>query len=407
MLPLVKFSGIVLAGIVGVVWVIYRSGSGEPRRWWKHMAHGGAFVGACLVAFILLTWGTHHFRAAASPDGGSFSVRDAVGLVARADIRARAVLAGADPAELAEIPIDLDRYRPPLTVRAAAWMMERKLLPDSYLAGFIYTYGTTLYRRAYLLGGYSATGWWYYFPVAFAAKTPLVVWSWLLLGLTGIVVAALKGEGRKNWKRGLLSWAWLWVPPVVYFVFSMNTRMNIGLRHLAPVYPFAWIGLGLVGGWVVRNWGKRGVTWVVASATLLGAEVLPHRLHHIQFFNLIARPHAMYLLGDSNLDWGQDLHELIDWRRRNPEVKLYAYLFLPPTDARRLGLDLVDPTRPVTGDPRGVYAISAMRLQGVFVSGKVRERLRRWRDRVPDEILPGGTIFLYRVDTPPDVQLPP
>src|SRR5258705_3343508 len=41
---------------------------------------------------------------------------------------------------------------------------------------------TTLFRSGYLLGERSTTGWWYFFPVALAVKTPIPLLWFLVLG---------------------------------------------------------------------------------------------------------------------------------------------------------------------------------------------------------------------------------
>jgi 4-amino-4-deoxy-L-arabinose transferase-like glycosyltransferase len=78
---------------------------------------------------------------------------------------------------------------------------------------------------AYLLGEVSQHGWWYYFPVAFAVKTPLGA---LLL----LVVAAGRGLARRPWKRGLSLAAWaMMVPVLVYLPLCLTSAIDTGVRH--------------------------------------------------------------------------------------------------------------------------------------------------------------------------------
>ena len=46
-------------------------------------------------------------------------------------------------------------------------------MPEAWNNGLLYTYHTSLVRPSYLLGDVRMTGWWYYFPLAMAVKTPL------------------------------------------------------------------------------------------------------------------------------------------------------------------------------------------------------------------------------------------
>ena len=59
-------------------------------------------------------------------------------------------------------------------VGAAVGLVRRSgLLPEAYLYGFLRFLAHTEARPAFLWGERSETGWWYYFPVSFALKTPL------------------------------------------------------------------------------------------------------------------------------------------------------------------------------------------------------------------------------------------
>jgi 4-amino-4-deoxy-L-arabinose transferase-like glycosyltransferase len=58
-------------------------------------------------------------------------------------------------------------------------------------------------KTSFLLGETSPRGWWYYFPVALAVKTPLPL---LLLSATGLAVLL-----RRRWRAGSV----LWLPPLL------------------------------------------------------------------------------------------------------------------------------------------------------------------------------------------------
>ena len=83
---------------------------------------------------------------------------------------------------------------------------------------------------AYLLGHFSVNGWWYYFPIALAVKTPV---AFLLLAGSGIYVSC----------RRLTAKAWL---PLAFslgvLIPAMTGNLDIGVRHTLPVY----IGLSIL-----------------------------------------------------------------------------------------------------------------------------------------------------------------
>lgn len=74
-------------------------------------------------------------------------------------------------------------------------------------------------HTAYLLGQLSRHGFRWYFPVAFAVKTPLGI-----LAAVVVSVFLLVRRGRE--------WLWLLVPAGVYFLASVGSPLNIGIRHL-------------------------------------------------------------------------------------------------------------------------------------------------------------------------------
>lgn len=110
---------------------------------------------------------------------------------------------------------------------------EHPLFPPYFLFGIV----SGLARNAgdhqlFLLGTYSTKGWWYYFPVAVALKTTV---PFFLLTLASLAWAA--GSAIRREARLLLVVAAV----VVYALAAMLTRVNIGIRHFLPVFPFVFI----------------------------------------------------------------------------------------------------------------------------------------------------------------------
>jgi hypothetical protein len=89
---------------------------------------------------------------------------------------------------------------------------EHRLFPEALISGCLYNL-KNWQRSAYLLGAISEDGFWSYFPIAFAVKTPLP--SVLLL------VAAVAMWGFHRRRKPYLS---LLIPPVVYFALAVLSR---------------------------------------------------------------------------------------------------------------------------------------------------------------------------------------
>jgi hypothetical protein len=152
---------------------------------------------------------------------------------------------------------------------------------------------------SYLLGQHSPVGFWYFYPIAIAVKTPLPV---LLLLAIGVVLMCRTEDARSQ----------LWLPLVFSAAIlqaGMLGHINIGIRHILPVY----IGMALVAGAVtvrcVAHGGKITITCLILLTWLLWSSA---RIHpdYIAYFNETVFEHPENVLVDSDLDWGQDIKRL-------------------------------------------------------------------------------------------------
>ncbi len=162
-------------------------------------------------------------------------------------------------------------------------------------------------QHAYLIGQLSERGWWWYFPAAFFMKTPLGT-LWLL----ALAVFAWFWSRVRLRQRLFPAWPWLFVPLIVYLAGSLFSRLNLGIRHLTPAYPFLFLFISTL--WFIRP----GRFVRAFRASLLGmllalplSTLLTHPREIAYFSETVGgeRQGYRYLL-DSNLDWGQDLLRL-------------------------------------------------------------------------------------------------
>ena len=195
---------------------------------------------------------------------------------------------------------------------------------------------------AFLLGEVRLRGWWDYYLVVLAVKTPLPL---LALAIAGGVYAfrARRSEG------------WTAVVPIVgvvaVVVIALLSRVDLGVRIVLAVYPFlallaargatsAWRSAGARAQVVVR---RTAVTALVAGMTLTSVRAWPD---YLAYFNPVAGAHPERVLVDSNLDWGQDLYRLADTVRARGIDSIRVHYFgssqlssVGLTNARRLGRD--------------------------------------------------------------------
>lgn len=245
-------------------------------------------------------------------------------------------------------------------------------------------------HRSFFLGHVSSDGWWSYFPVALLIKTPL---PYLLL-LGAALVWVIRA---RRWQLA----AFTLLPAVAILGAAAASRLNIGYRHVLPALPFFLVAIGAAAPWL---WSRRAGRWAlgIGVAWSLAAALWVHP-HHLAYFNeLIGGPSRGYrYLGDSNLDWGQDIRLLAAYADEAGAPLRYAYS--GPADPATYGL----PPSSLTGldggpapgftpanPPPGRYALSASYVQGVMSERDLFDWFRR---RQPDGAL-GYSILTYTVD---------
>lgn len=200
-------------------------------------------------------------------------------------------------------------------------------------------------HKSYLLGEVRSTGWWYFFPVALAVKTPL---PFLLLAAAGLVVAwrGVPGiERRRRLEPGLIALAML--------LACLPSRINIGLRHILPIYPFLAIlaGIGIVGLWRAQ---RAKLAARAAAVLLMAWQLVGSALAHpdyLAWFNELAGEHPERILVDSDLDDGQDLERLADTLRARG-IRTVSLAYAGSATVAEHGLPTVrwlEPHHPVHG----------------------------------------------------------
>jgi hypothetical protein len=397
-----------------------------------------ALLALVAAASLLAIWGIYGFRYAAARDPARAALAEArLGLrpdpvtgrqpghlSAEYAVRRAVALLTSPPPELPQAPAEPGAFVGRMPSEAAAWLLSlvhrHRLVPEAYLCGLISAGGATRGGGAtFLRGSYSLTGFRTYFVWTALLKTPLVT---LVL-----VVAALVRLARAREPDGLAA-VFLLVPVLAYFGMAVNARLNLGHRHLLPIYPFLYVAAGGLG----AAWARWPPRWRPAGARLAlvaiaaGAFVVlapPWRPalvypHYLAYFNELAggpREGARSLV-DSNLDWGQDLPALRRWlehRGITEPVNLSLFGLADPLYHGIPHLNLpggypVEPGLPFARDAEGrvdvpgarrpgYLAISATNLVGAYMSPDARAT---WRALLADATLVdtvGYSIFVYRL----------
>ena len=250
-------------------------------EWWRtrkgavgeRFSFGRAFAALVVTAVISLTilWGFYGFRYAARPAGLELN----------------------PPA--AEYMKGLSR---PNELKLLQTISHYKLLPESYIYGLADVRKISDFYASYLLGTPYPHGVWYYFPVAMLIKSTVAFLALMLVVVWAMVSGKLRG--REVW--------FLTIPPVLYLVVAMSAHMNIGMRHVLPMYAFLTV---LQAGTVVAL-GRKSRAWLAVGLVLLGMQIVTSvRAYpdYIPYANELwgGPKETWHLLSDSNSDWAQQL----------------------------------------------------------------------------------------------------
>jgi hypothetical protein len=271
-------------------------------------------------------------------------------------------------------------------------------------------------RPAFLLGEVSDQGWWYYFPIAFVLKTTI---PFLLLTVSGIAWT-LWETVRRRWLDGL----YLIFPPLIYMTMSMASHLNIGVRHIIPVFPFfAVMGASAVSAFLKierlkgRPLSKIFVGLLAVWILLIAIATFPN--YTTYFGPLAGGPeNGWRLLSDSNVETGQDVNDLAAFLKDRGENKVEG-LFVgsghieyygvknceipctPEQDDTEETGDNSETNEEQTGEPNvqeessNYIAIGAWYLEEVNLTPEQKAVIDPYRSMQPETII-NSAIFVFR-----------
>jgi 4-amino-4-deoxy-L-arabinose transferase-like glycosyltransferase len=366
-----KHSGILLAPMLLLLigWEILCAPKGTRSKLALRLS--GAFAAIVVVAVVVL-WSFYGFRYAARPNGLKLST------------------------SLADYAAPLSHISSTVVLAIA----RLHLLPESYLMGLVDVKRMAEFYPTFIFGKVYAHGQWWYFPIVILIKTTLG-----LLALVALAAFAIL-TGRLSKRREL---AFVLVPCVVYLAVAILAGMNIGSRHILPLYA---LGAILAGAGIMalssanRRWAWVGAALIIAHI----ASSLAAFPNFIPYANEAwgGQPSVHNLLSDANVDWGQQLLQVKRWQDKHPaEECWFAYFARPEIDPATYGIschalptidtlslggsDIVPP------DIHGTLLISAGDLSGCEWPSAAMNPYRSFQSVKPDESIDYG-VLVYRGD---------
>jgi 4-amino-4-deoxy-L-arabinose transferase-like glycosyltransferase len=328
----------------------------------------GAFAAATFIAVVVL-WSFYRFRFAARPAGVALNPS----LVAYAS--------------------GLHGIEPRIYLALARW----HILPESYLYGLVDVRLVSNFFPSYIFGKIYEHGVWFYFPAAFVIKS--TIGFMVLLLLAGWAVAT----GKLRARREVM---FLAIPPAVYMAIAIGTGLNIGARHILPMYAFLAV---LIAG-AVASLVKVDRRWAYVAGVLLAWHIVSSARAcpvYLAYSNeLWGGPDNTYkYLTDSNTDWGQQLKAVNTYlQQRGVKDCWFAYFVTPAIQPSAYGI----PCHPLpTADTgwfgyqvdtpvtvNGPVLISAGTLTGYEFGSNVLNPYRDFQGLRPSAVIERG-VFVF------------
>lgn len=281
---------------------------------------------------------------------------------------------GMPPGENLYIP--WEELLPPSGLRreVLVTLKDHRLLPEAYVHGFAYVLDASKSRGTFAAGEVGTTGWWWFFPYAFLLKSGLAELA-AFATLLALATRRWIFEGRsRSVFQDLEKIAPLAVFTLVYGAASVASNLNIGHRHILPLY----LPLFILAGALVRPAAGKACRALAAALVLVQTvEAGVAYPNYLAYFNPLAGPsdRRWRHLVDSSLDWGQELPALSRWLKANRAPGEPVFLsYFGVADPRREGMNVIQfaPYSSQWRAPRlatlrpGLYCVSATLLQDTY-----------------------------------------
>jgi hypothetical protein len=374
--------------------------------------HSGALV---LPVLLLLGLGDHFTR--------HFSLDDALALEGPPRRLSLAQLAGAlaiialvsyailwtvygfryaaRPGDLVMVPT-LAHYSTrlkPLQHAAIMFFAQHHLFPEAYLYGWTDILQISGSRPTFIFGHIFPTGQWFFFPGVFLIKSTLTLLSLLLL---------VPFAGVLSQRRALL---FLTLPAAFFLLVSVSSMLNLGVRHILPIYPFCIVLAGAAAAALaVRSMTGRVVVAALLALTVVSSlRAFPDYLAYSN--EAFGGPaNTWRVVTDSNADWAQGLKWTKTYMDQHPDPNCWFNYSDPLIDPAYYGIHCKPlPSSfgmfmgPMMGKSlaslpstiTGTVYISAMEVSGLYWGPDTLNPYKSFADRQPDAKI-GNIVMVYR-----------
>lgn len=250
--------------------------------------------------------------------------------------------------------------------------------------------------------GNIGNSWWYYFPVLWLAKNPVMLNIMAVLGLASIKNNYKKADQLQKYPELIM----LVVFVIFYWVVLINSSLNIGIRHIFPIIIPMLILIALCFNDFVQNLQTKVDKKYILTVCLIlySIPAIISYPNYLPYYNFLAggTDNGYKIADDSNYDWGQDVNKLQEYVNVNKiqNLKLDYFGIADPG----YYLKSWEPLNPTKGKQTGWIAVSITSLQeGLGLPVDLEEKYKQnmtfnyydWlRDYQPVGRV-GKSIFIY------------
>lgn len=302
-----------------------------------------------------------------------------------------------------------------------------------YMLGFLMVHQRSQGgNTAYFLGQVSAAGSRWYFPTLYLFKEPLPVHFLTIVALGAALGKYAASRRARPERRGALR---RWVAAhfaefsalvfiAVYWAASLQSPLNIGVRHVLPTFPFIYLLVSRqIADGFIRNRRSDPADWgawlrdvyetyiasipryliVAALFVWLAVETVLAFPAFLSYYNQLAggTDEGWRVAVDSNYDWGQDMKRLAHFVEENGISSITLDYFGGANPAYYLGRKFI-PWQSARGPASGWFAISASTRQGAWGNpapgfSRRPEDSYEWLKNYEPVARAGTSIFIYRL----------
>lgn len=229
-------------------------------------------------------------------------------------------------------------------------------LPRDYVSGIDRQKAVMECKHAVFLDGEVSThGFRHYYLMTLLYKWPHSVHLLLLWA----VIQSVYSPGALAWRRRM----WCLLPAALMLAVASSSGMQLGIRYVLPAIPLLLLFISEIAtGW---SWPQTHCRPLLLAAWLLLCDPWSAHPEYLAYFNTLAGGSELgrFHLLDSNLDWGQDLHELKQFVAEHPEAEPLSLAYFGTLPPESLGLKYENP--PINIPRAGWHAVSVNFVMGL------------------------------------------